>query len=81
MNSESFYLECFEILRTGKPAVVVEVAELIAAGVPPVQVPERIPKKMLQNNPTSMPLLIENAACYLRSVVPIVSGTVAHLLH
>jgi len=65
---DSFYHECYQILRQEKPEVVFEVAELLSVGSTPSQIRTNI-SKAIQNPSSTLPLMAENAALYLRGVV------------
>jgi hypothetical protein len=71
---DPFYFECYEILNQERPAVVLAVAELVAAGVSPIQVRSRV-SDVIQNPSSTIPSLAENTAYYFRGLVPVVAGS------
>jgi hypothetical protein len=80
MDQNSFFHECFEILSSERPLLLMEVADLVASGLTPGEVNAHV-VQMIQNPTSSIPTLAENTAHYLIGLVPIIPNATKPSIH
>lgn len=80
MDQKSFFHECYEILSTERPLLLMEVADLVASGSTPREVNAHV-FRLIQNPESSIPALAENTAHYLIGLVPVIPSSTKPPIH
>lgn len=80
MELNSFFYECYEILAAERPLLLMEVADLVAAGTSPIEVSQHV-DRLIQNPGSAIPALAENTAHYLIGLMPTAPGSISYSIH